>query len=100
MQELPIRFKIGSRWYSVQQHHRKHTSCHGRLKPTLRHIEIFAGRKRMPRTPAAIRQTFWHEMTHAILYDMQHDLWDNEYFVEEFSKRLSQAIDTSEFKDG
>jgi len=27
-------------------------------------------------------------------------LWDNEYFVEEFSKRLSQAIDTSEFKDG
>ena len=100
MQELPIRFKIGSRWYSVQQHHRKHTSCHGRLKPTLRNIEVFSGPKRSPRTPTAIRQTFWHEVTHAILYDMQHDLWDNEYFVEEFSKRLSQAIDTSEFKDG
>lgn len=99
MQELPIKFKLKRQWYTVQQYPLQHVRCQGRLYPTRRAIEIFAGRKRMPRTPAAIRQTFWHEVTHAILHQMGHPLWNNETFVEEFSQLLSQAIDTSKFKD-
>ena len=48
--------------------------------------------------PAAeIRNTFWHEMTHAILDDMGHDLTHNERFVTAFANRLSDAIDSAKF---
>jgi len=49
------------------------------------------------RTPQAISQILWHEMTHAILEDMGHRLVSNELFVEAFSQRLSKAIDSAEF---
>ena len=39
--------------------------------------------------------TFWHELTHAILYDMGHNLHDNEHFVTAFADRLSNAIDSA-----
>ena len=41
--------------------------------------------------------TFWHELTHAILYDMGCKLTHNEKFVTEFSNRLDQAIKTAKF---
>jgi len=36
--------------------------------------------------------TFWHELTHAILYDMGNQLHRDERFVTAFSRRLSEAI--------
>lgn len=41
--------------------------------------------------------TFWHELTHAILYDMKNDLSYDEKFVTAFSDRLDQAIKTARF---
>lgn len=41
---------------------------------------------------------FYHELTHAILYTMGHELYDNEEFVNTFSAFLHQAISTKEFK--
>jgi hypothetical protein len=41
--------------------------------------------------------TFWHELTHAILYDMGNDLTHNEKFVTAFADRLDQAIKTARF---
>jgi hypothetical protein len=41
--------------------------------------------------------TFWHELTHAILFDMGDKLTHNEKFVTEFSNRLDQAIKTARF---
>lgn len=41
--------------------------------------------------------TFWHELTHAILYDMNSKLTHDEKFVTDFSNRLHQAISTAEF---
>lgn len=39
-------------------------------------------------------ETFWHEVVHVILRDMQrHDL-NNERFVNAFSRRLYQALDS------
>ena len=43
------------------------------------------------------RETFWHEITHAILHDMKNGLSYDEDFVTKFSKRLDQAIKTAEF---
>ena len=41
--------------------------------------------------------TFWHELTHAILHDMGDKLTHNEKFVTNFADRLDQAIKTARF---
>ena len=38
------------------------------------------------------QETFWHELTHAILFEMGNKLHRSEPFVAEFSKLLHQAI--------
>jgi predicted SprT family Zn-dependent metalloprotease len=45
--------------------------------------------------PAEVDDTFWHELTHVILYDMGHDLWDNERFVTAFANRLCDAVNSA-----
>ena len=40
--------------------------------------------------------TFWHEVTHAILHDMGHRLWNNEKFVTRFANRLNEVVNTAE----
>ncbi len=42
--------------------------------------------------------TFWHELTHAILHDMGHKLNYDEKFVNAFADRLDQAIKTARFQ--
>jgi len=42
-------------------------------------------------------ETFWHELTHAILYDMGNKLTHDEKFVTAFADRLDQAIKTARF---
>ena len=43
-----------------------------------------------------VSDTFWHEVTHAILQDMNHRLWNNEKFVTRFANRLNEVINTAE----
>ena len=42
-----------------------------------------------------MQNSFWHEVTHAILYDMGHDLCANERFVTAFANRLSDAVNSA-----
>jgi hypothetical protein len=39
-----------------------------------------------------VMDTFWHELTHAILKDMNHPYESNEKFVLEFSSRLTRRF--------
>lgn len=48
-------------------------------------------------TPVEVEDTFWHELTHAILEEMGSTKYDDEVFVDKFSKRLSKAIRTARF---
>jgi hypothetical protein len=49
-------------------------------------------------TSNEINESFWHELVHAILYDMdEHKLNRNEAFVTAFAKRLSEAVDSAAF---
>ena len=43
------------------------------------------------------RETFWHEITHAILHDMKNKLSYDEKFVTAFSQRLDQIVKTARF---
>jgi|VirMetMinimDraft_7_1064189.scaffolds.fasta_scaffold08414_2 hypothetical protein len=46
----------------------------------------------------AVQDSFWHEITHAILYDMgRHRLNADEKFVTEFANRLTAAINSARF---
>lgn len=43
-----------------------------------------------------VLHTFAHELTHAVLYYMNHGLYKNEVFVDNFGGLLAQALETSE----
>jgi len=48
--------------------------------------------------PEQVQETFWHEVTHAILHDMGRDTLNrDEKFVTEFAHRLTKAINTARF---
>jgi predicted SprT family Zn-dependent metalloprotease len=46
-----------------------------------------------------VQDTFWHELTHAILHDMGRDTLNrDEKFVTGFANRLTQAINSARFE--
>lgn len=87
---LPQRLRVGKRWYSVEVVEamaNKHEV--GRVYYDRQHIEL-ARREQ--------NETFWHELTHAILHDMgETSLNNDERFVEAFSARLARAVHTARF---
>ena len=40
--------------------------------------------------------TFWHEITHAVLHNMKHKLRDDEKFVSMFATLLADSIESAE----
>jgi len=89
--KIPITFKLRQRQppYKV---HRTALRISGRIYPELQRIEIS---RHLKNRRAA--KTFWHELTHAILFDMGRADWDDETFVVEFSRRLEQAVHSARF---
>jgi hypothetical protein len=75
------------------------TVCHGSFDEEAHTITIAQGNPLRGYIYEADERanTFWHELTHAILYDMGCTLTHNEKFVTEFSNRLDQAIKTARF---
>ena len=97
---LPRKIRVGTKWYSVDvvESMRKKSEM-GRVSYDTQTIEL--ARKSghgVPLKLSALEDTFWHELTHAILHDMgEHQLNNRENFVEEFARRLSSAIRTARF---
>lgn len=89
--KLPRRIRVGRRKYVVEKKAFKPSWARGALHLEDRRIVIRPGYS--PRQQA---ESFWHEITHAILHDMKHPLWRNEKFVEAFSKRLNNTIHSAE----
>lgn len=90
--EIPKSFKIGSRAWQVRADNtRLPKGMYGVCYPRYEVIRIEV------RAPQDMTESFWHEVTHAILFDMQDPRWKNEVFVTAFSKRLTQVIRTAEF---
>ncbi len=99
---IPRRIRVGKRQYSIDVVETLlNRSDMARVHYDKKRIEIGKrsgttgrryGRKEM-------HDSFWHELVHAILYDMdEHILNGNERFVTEFAKRLSEAIDSARFE--
>ena len=75
------------------------TLCHGCFEEEFYRITIAKGNpdRGYKYTADERSNTFWHELTHAILYDMGSELTRNEKFVTAFADRLDQAIKTAKF---
>jgi hypothetical protein len=97
---LPKKVKVGENWYSVDVADTMRERMYmGEVHYAKRTITL--ARKSYHGVPlklSALHETFWHELTHAILESMGRDALNNdEHFVEEFSARLAKAIASARF---
>jgi hypothetical protein len=96
---IPKSFNLGNVPYTVQlaKRVRGPAGVVGRVDYKSRTIDIanvhyWTGAKLPDKD---ISDTFWHEVTHAILDDMNHPLYRDEAFVTAFSKRLNEVVLTA-----
>jgi hypothetical protein len=99
---IPSSIKIGKTRYPVEQPITLKNAVHagnvtyGQSIRVAYRIRMSSGRLQS-RTEHQRNETFWHEVTHAILKDMDHKLESNEKFVTDFSRRLNDAIRSAKF---
>jgi hypothetical protein len=98
---IPKKIKVGSKWYSVNKF--KHMHAKGAMggtwyKDAVIEIATHSNLSNVRFKREEIYNTFWHELTHAILKDMGSKLEANEEFVEAFADRLTDAILSAKFK--
>ena len=96
--QIPESFKVDRKPYAVSLvRHTRPKGTMGTVYYDLRRIEIATHSARSGRrfTRAEMADTFWHEVTHAILRDMGHGLWRSEGFVTGFSSRLTEVVMTA-----
>lgn len=96
--QIPQSFKLGNRLYNVHFTQAMPGRGHmGEVDYVKRQVTIARTSNVTGRSfkTEEIDDTFWHEVTHAILKDMGHKLWDNERFVTNFSRRLTEVINTA-----
>jgi hypothetical protein len=100
--QIPEKIKVGKKWYTVGLF----TDVTVRGKPVLGGVNYGAARIHVathsPSTKRVLPErevdnTFWHELTHAILEDMGSKLEADEKFVDAFSTRLSNAVRSAKF---
>lgn len=97
--QLPKKVKVGTKWYTFHYVPAARGPWLGRITYNINSVSITTHAKKQPRPAADIRETFWHELTHAILHSMDNPLHLNERFVTDFSHLLSKAIDSARFHD-
>jgi hypothetical protein len=99
--QFPRRMRVGKKLYSVEVVEAMlEKKSVGRVDYDAQRIQIAMRNPFTNRAMAGaeLRDTFWHELVHAILYDMGRDnLNRDEAFVTGFAARLSQAIDSAKF---
>lgn len=97
--ELPTKVVVGRQWYKVEQPKLLYRYAMGQCDYAQQTIRIATHSSRTGRkfSKAQRSETFWHELTHAILYDMGSKLARDELFVTKFSHRLRKAIDLARF---
>jgi len=95
---IPKQVKIGRNKWHIKRVHTMPRKGHNGEADFLRRVLTVATHSKATgaKYPEAIAsEVFWHELTHAILHDMNTSLTYNEKFVTAFAKRLNQAINTA-----
>lgn len=95
--QIPTSFRISGKTYTVRVTDSFDSRYIGCINYTLGAITIALRHPRSKRMLAKddVANTFWHELTHAVLKDMGSPLWCNERFVTAFADRLTEAVRTA-----
>jgi hypothetical protein len=92
---IPKSFDLGAHRWEVHHFMALARSALGRVNYVTKSIALATHRLGQRRRKREVAHSFWHETTHAILHDMHHPLRDDEFFVDEFAKRLTQITHTA-----
>ena len=98
--KIPKRINVGRKQYKVATVHKmERYKTVGRVSYADKEITIATHSNSTQRkfNDVEVSDSFWHELTHAILKDMGNKLEANEAFVTAFSSRLNKAILSAEF---
>ena len=98
--KIPKTITVGDTEYSVQQikqMRRKGTMGNVDYNKSTITVATHSNLRGVRFKSEEVSDTFWHELTHAILKDMRSDLEANEKFVTAFSERLNKAILSARF---
>jgi hypothetical protein len=95
---IPTRVQVGDNWYTVDRAEVL-PGCRGECDYASRVLSVAARSASYAYTSAEQFNTFWHELTHAILKDMGSVLESDEKFVSAFADRLTNAITSAKFKE-
>ena len=96
--QIPKTFKLGGKKYTVHMVDKMPGRGHmGMVNHTIGEVTIAISSNLTDRSfkQEEISDTFWHEVTHAILKDMGHKLWNNERFVTLFANKLNEVVLTA-----
>ena len=93
---LPNTVEVGKTKYTINQPH-EIKGCLGQIDYTEKVIDVATHARNYKLADQERSETFWHEITHAILNDMNHPLTRNEKFVTAFARRLNDAILSAKF---
>jgi hypothetical protein len=96
--QIPKKIKVGTKTYAVIQVKK------ARTKNTLAAIDYQHGiiwmathdEQGIKLGKEEMADTFWHELTHAVLHDMGHELCYDEKFVTAFANRLSLSVTSAQ----
>ena len=98
--KIPKKIKVGKKWYAVNQvKHMHHKGALGGVwyKDAVIEVATHSNTRNVRFKREEMYDTFWHELTHAILKDMGSKLEADEKFVTAFSERLTNAIISARF---
>lgn len=86
--QIPKKVRVGRSDYHILELDEAHKKEYGHVQYGNRTIVIYQ---------PAHSETFWHELTHAILHEMDNPLHKNEQFVSKFAKLLDTAVSSARF---
>lgn len=94
---IPVKVKVGSKWYKIERTE-VIPGCKGNVTYDDKTIRIASRSANYAYTADEQINTFWHELTHAILKDMDSKLEADELFVKAFADRLHDAVKSAKFE--
>ena len=95
---LPTAVKVGDDWYKIDRPE-VIPGCRGECTYGTKTISVASRSAGYTYTSLEQYNTFWHELTHAILNDMHSPLESDEKFVSAFADRLTTAITSARFQE-